>query len=326
MAVADLSAAKSNAPISVCPHDCPSACQVSVDLSPEGKIARLHGGRKNTYTDGVLCAKVARYAERVHHPDRLMTPLKRTGAKGDKSGFVPIGWDEALDQIAEAFIAAEARLGPESVWPYFYAGTMGLVQRESIQRLRLAKGYSRQGNTICTGFADAGWVAGVGAKVGVDSREMAESDLIVVWGCNAVHTQVQAMSWIAKARKERGAKLVVVDPYRNATALKADQHLMLRPGTDGALACAVMAVLFEEGLADDAYMARFTDNPAGLRAHVRSRGPDWAAPITGLSPEEIRSFARLYGRTQRSYIRVGYGFSRQRNGSAALHAVSCLPA
>ena len=203
---------------------------------------------------------------------------------------------------------------------------MGLAQRDGINRLRHVMRYSREDLTICSALSGAGWLAGVGALRGVDGREMAKSDLIVVWGGNPVSTQVNVMTHIAIARKERGAKLVVIDPYRTASAAVADLHLAPLPGTDGALACAVMHVLFKEGYADRAYMACFTDDPAALEAHLATRDPAWAATITGLEEREIVDFARLYGRSKRSYIRVGYGFSRSRNGAAQLFAVTCLPA
>ena len=310
---------------STCPHDCPSTCALEVELIDARTIGRVRGAKENSYTDGVICAKVARYAERVHHPDRLAEPLRRTGPKGS-GAFTPIGWDEALDEVAERFIAAAQRFGPETVWPYFYAGTMGLVQRDGIERLRHVMGYSRQKSTICTTLARSGWNAGAGACLGVDAREMAESDLIIVWGANAAVTQVNVMTHIAKARKARGAKLIVVDPYRNATAEVADQHICPRPGTDGALACAMMHVLFAEGYADRDYLARYTDVPDELEAHLKTRTPAWAARITGLNEDEISAFARTYGRTQRSYLRLGYGFARSRNGAANMHAVSCLAA
>ena len=310
---------------SVCPHDCPSACALDIERLAPDRIGAVRGAEANRYTAGVVCAKVARYAERVHHPGRLTRPLRRTGPKGSDQ-FVEIGWDEALARVAEAFLAAEAEHGGEAVWPYYYAGTMGLVQRDGINRLRHAKRYSRQLKTICSSLTDAGWRAGVGAKYGPDACEVAESDLIVVWGANPVHTQVNLMHHIAVARKARGAKLAVVDPYRTATAKTADIHLAPRPGTDGALACAVMHVLFRDGMADRGYMARYTDAPDRLEAHLAARTPDWAAGITGLAPAEIEEFARLYGATERSMIRCGYGFSRSRNGAAAFHAVTCLPA
>jgi anaerobic selenocysteine-containing dehydrogenase len=186
--------------------------------------------------------------------------------------------------------------------------------------------YSRQHSTICNALTDSGWLVGIGTKRGVDGREMAKADLIVIWGGNPVSTQVNVMTHIAKARKERGAKLVVVDPYRTGTAEMADMHLAPLPGTDGALACAVMHVLFKEDYADRAYLAGYTDDPEGLEAHLQSRDPAWAAGITGVSEDEIIAFARLYGQTKRAYLRIGYGFSRQRNGAVNLFAVTCLPA
>jgi anaerobic selenocysteine-containing dehydrogenase len=319
---------------SVCPHDCPSACALEIErIEPAPveagghRLGRVRGAAMQDYTEGVVCAKVARYAERQHHPERLAQPLRRVGEKGvGHDAFKPISWDEALDEVAEALTCAAQCHGSETVWPYFYAGTMGLVQRDGINRLRHAMRYSREDLTICNALSDAGWRAGVGAKRGVDGREIAKSDLIVVWGGNPVSTQVNIMTHIAAARRERGAKLIVVDPYRTATAARADLHLAPLPGTDGALACAVMHVLFKEGYADRAYMACYTDDPGGLEAHLKARTPAWAAEITGLAEDQIIGFARLYGRTERSYIRVGYGFSRSRNGSAQLFAVSCLPA
>ena len=312
---------------SVCPHDCPSTCALEVERIDARTIGRIHGARDNSYTAGVICAKVARYAERQHHPDRLARPMRRVGDKGvGRDAFAPIAWDDALDMIADAFARAAQRYGSETVWPYYYAGTMGHVQRDGIHRLRHAMRYSGQDPTICVRLADTGWAAGTGAKRGVDAREIPESDLVVVWGGNPVNTQVNVMHYIARARHERGAKLVVVDTYRTGTAEQADLFLPVRPGTDGALACAVMHVLFRDGYADRAYLAKHTDATDALEAHLRTRTPEWAAAITGLPAARIEEFARLYGATKRSFIRVGYGFSRSRNGSAQLHAVSCLPA
>ncbi len=309
---------------SACPHDCPSTCALEVEVLDGRRIGRIHGAKANSYTAGVICEKVGRYAERIHHPDRVTQPLLRTGPKG-AGQFRPIAWDEALDRIAERFLAATARFGSEAVWPYYYAGTMGLVMRDGINRLRHVLRYSRQKKTICTASAEAGWIAGTGRFVGPDPREMGKADLIVIWGGNPVATQVNVMTHISRARQERGAKLVVVDCYRSGTAAVADLFLCLRPGTDAALACAVMHCAFRDGHADRAYLGRYTDSPADLEAHLAARGPAWAAVITGLPVEEIEAFARLYNTTKRAYIRAGYGFTRSRNGSAAMHAVTCLP-
>ena len=310
-----------------CPHDCPSTCALEVEQLSATRIGKVRGNRGNPYTAGVICAKVARYAERVHHPDRLLQPLQRVGAKGgQRDSFREIAWEDALDLVAGAFLKAEQRYGSETVWPYFYAGTMGHVQRDGIERLRHVKRYSGQWSTICTTLAESGWLAGVGKKAGVDAREMAKSELVVVWGGNPVNTQVNVMTHIARAKKENGAKLVVVDPYRTGTAEQADLHLMVRPGTDGAVAAAAIHVLLREGLADRAYLERMTDWSPEVEAHFRATTPAWAEAVSGVPAAEIEAFARLYGATKKSYIRVGYGFARSRNGSTNLHAVSCLPA
>ena len=309
---------------SVCPHDCPSTCALEVEVHDGSRIGAVRGARDNSYTAGVICAKVARYAERIHNPDRLTHPLLRTGPKGSGQ-FRRISWDEALDRTADAFRATTEKHGAESVWPYYFAGTMGHVQRDGINRLRHVMKYSRQHNTICSTIQEMGWAAGVGRFGGPDPREIAKSDLIVVWGGNPVSTQVNVMTHITRARKERGAKLVVIDPYRSPTAAAADVHIAPRPGTDAALACAVMHVAFRDGHADRAYMAKYADDPARLEAHLATRTPEWAAAITGLTVAEIEAFAHLYNSTPRAFIRVGYGFARSRNGAVGLHAVTCLP-
>jgi anaerobic selenocysteine-containing dehydrogenase len=309
---------------SVCPHDCPSVCALDVEHLAGGRMGKVRGSGRNPYTAGVICAKVARYAERYHHPERLSQPLRRVGPKGS-GDFRPIGWDDALNEVAEGLARAAQRHGSEAVWPYFYAGTMGIVQRDGINRLRHALRHSRWHATICVTLSDIGWRAGHGQRWGVPAEEMVHSDLIVIWGTNPVNTQINVMTHVARARKARGARLVVVDPYRTGTAEQADVHLALRPSTDGALACAVMHVLFRDGHADRAFLDRFADDWRELEAHLATRTPEWAAAITGLTVEEIEGFARLYGATERSYLRLGFGFTRTRNGAANMHAASCLP-
>jgi anaerobic selenocysteine-containing dehydrogenase len=304
---------------SACPHDCPSTCALDVEIGADGRIGRVKGSADNSYTAGVICAKVARYAERLYHPERLMKPLVRKGAKGDGE-WGDISWEAALDAIAEAFVRAEQAHGSEAVWPYYYAGTMGLVQRDSIERLRHARRYSGFFDSICTNPAWTGFTMGAGTLRGPDPREMAKSDCVVIWGTNPVSTQVNVMTHAIRARKERGAKIVVVDIYDNPTMKQADLALKLRPGTDAALACAVMHVAFRDGYADRAYMETYADDPAGLEAHLATRGPAWAAEITGLAIEEIEAFAALVGQTKKSYFRLGYGFTRSRNGAVSMHA------
>jgi anaerobic selenocysteine-containing dehydrogenase len=310
---------------SACPHDCPSTCALEVELLDERTIGRVHGAKDNDYTAGVICAKVARYAEREHHAQRILYPLRRKGKKGSGE-FARISWDDALDLVAEKFIQAEQREGAESIWPYYYAGTMGLVMRDGINRLRHVKKYSGFHSTICVNPAYAGFAAGVGRIAGVDPREMAKSDLVVIWGTNAVNTQVNVMTHAVRARKERGAKIAVVDIYMNGTMEQADLPVLVKPGTDGALACAVMHCLFRDGKADWEYLDKYTDAPRELEAHLRSRTPAWASAITGTPVDIIEQFARLIGERKRVFFRLGYGFSRSRNGAANMHAASCIPA
>ena len=307
-----------------CPHDCPSTCALDVEIGVDGRIGRVRGAEDNSYTAGVICAKVARYAERLYHPDRLMHPLRRAGAKGGGS-WQRISWEDALDEIAEAFVKAEAAHGSESVWPYYYAGTMGWVQRDSIDRLRNAKRYSGFFDSICVNQAWTGFVMGTGSLRGPDPREMAKSDCVVIWGTNPVSTQVNVMTHAIRARKERGAKIVVVDIYDNPTMKQADMKVILRPGSDAALACAVMHVAFRDGYADRAYLEKYSDDPKGLEAHLTTRTPQWAAGITGLTVEEIEAFARLVGTTKKTFFRLGYGFTRSRNGAVSMHAALSVP-
>src|SRR3954470_3024598 len=310
---------------STCPHDCPSACALDVEVVDGSTIGRVRGSKLQTYTAGVVCAKVARYAERIHHAERLMHPLRRTGPKGSGQ-FARISWDEALDEIADRFDQAEREFNAQSVWPYYYAGTMGLVMRDGINRLAHVKKYSRFYGTICATVARIGFAIGTGKIAGVDPREMAVSDLVVIWGTNPVNTQVNVMTHASRARKERGAKIAAIDVYNNDTMKQADIKILLRPGTDGAFACGVMNVLFREGYADRAYMDRYTDCPDELEAHLSTRTPEWASNISGVPVQEIEAFARLVGQTKRSFFRLGYGFTRSRNGAAQMHAALCIPA
>jgi len=298
---------------SVCPHDCPSVCALDVEVIGGARIGRVHGAPDHPYTAGVVCAKVARYAERIHHPERLLKPLRRVGPKG-AGQFAEISWDEALERTADAFLKAEREHGAEAVWPHFYAGTMGLVMRDGIERLTHAKRYSRFFGTICIGVARPGYIVGAGTVMGISPNEMQKSDVIVIWGTNAVATQVNLMTHAMRARKERGAKIVAIDIYPTETMRQADLALQLRPGTDAALACAVMHVAF-----------RYADDPSGLERHLQTKTPQWASAITGLSVEQIEEFAALVGRHKRTFFRLGYGFTRQRNGAANMHAASCVP-
>src|SRR6186997_2636205 len=310
---------------SACPHDCPSTCALEVEVLDGRSIGRVRGAEDNLYTAGVICAKVARYAERIHHPDRLLHPLVRKGPKGSGQ-FSAVSWDDALDLVAERFLAAEAKHGSEAVWPYYYAGTMGLIMRDGINRLRHAKNYSGFHSTICVNASYTGFAAGTGRIGGPDPREMAQSDVVVIWGTNPVNTQINVMTHATRSRRERGAKIVAVDIYMNGTMEQADLPVLVKPGTDGALACAVMHCLFRDGKADWDYLNRYTDAPRELEAHLRARDPAWASAITGAPVETIEAFAGLIGERKRAYFRLGFGFSRSRNGAVNMHAASCIAA
>lgn len=310
-----------------CPHDCPSVCALQVEKQDDRHIAGVYASKEQTYTQGVLCAKVARYKDRVHHPDRLTTPMVRVGAKGvGIEAFRPIDWDTALDILSNKFKSVTEEFGAQAIWPYFYAGTMGLVQRDSIHRLTHVMGYSKQKSTICTALSDTGFRAATGSKRGTDSREMEHSKLIVIWGCNPVHTQINFMHHVTKAKLNNDAKLVVIDPYQTASAKKADMHLMLRPGTDAALALGVMHYLFKQDLVDWDYLRKYTDDVEGFVAHLEDKDVNWASDITGIPAQQIIEFAELYGHNPQSFLRLGHGFTRSRNGALNMHAAACLPA
>lgn len=247
----------------------------------------------------------------------------RIGNKGS-GDFKEITWENALDEVANNFLTITQKYGSEAIWPHYYAGTMGLVQRDGINRLRHNLKYSGQHSTICNTITDSGFKAGVGKFTGPDPREMAVADIILVWGGNPASTQVNVMKHIQKARKDRKAKLIVIDPYLNRTAKVADIHYAIKPGTDGALACSLIHIMFRDNYADRNYMQKYTDDPIGLEKHVKKFTPKWASNITGLSIMEIEELARIYGSTERVYTRLGYGFARQRNGASAMHSVVSL--
>jgi anaerobic selenocysteine-containing dehydrogenase len=308
---------------SVCPHDCPSACSLLVRVQGE-RLAEVTGDPAQPFTQGVICGKVRAYAERLHSPLRVLTPLRRAGAKGSGC-FARITWDEAVREIAARWRAIIAESGAEAILPFSYAGTMGQVQYYAGHPLFHALGASLLDRTICVSTAYAGWSATVGAVTGNDSEQMVGADLVVLWGINAAYSSVNVMTLVKQARA-RGARVVVVDPYRTPTAREADEHLMVRPGTDAALALAVMHVLIAEGRIDRAYVARATLGFDRLAAHVRAYAPSAVADIVGIPADRIAEFARAYGAGPRTFIRIGIGLSRHENGGMTCRTLACLPA
>jgi anaerobic selenocysteine-containing dehydrogenase len=308
---------------SVCPHDCPSQCALQVTVEG-GRITDVNGDRRHPFTRGVICGKVHAYAERVYAPSRVLRPLRRVGPKGE-GRFEPIGWAEAVDEIAHRWQRIIAQWGAEAILPFSYAGTLGLVGYWAGHPLFHALGASRLDRTICISTAYAGWRATLGAVTGSDAEQMVDSDLIVLWGINASHTHVNVMTLVKEARR-RGAFVVCVDPYRTPTARQADWHLMPRPGTDGALALGVMHVLIGEGRVDHDYIQRATLGFTALAHHVKAYDPERVAAITGLAAEHVVAFARRYGATRAAFIRVGIGLSRHDNGGMTCRTIACLPA
>ncbi len=309
--------------LSTCPHDCPSACSLSVSVE-DGRIVDVVGDPAHPFTQGVICGKVHDYAERVYSPMRVLYPMRRVGEKG-AGEFERISWDDAIEEIAHRFTRVLAQWGPEAILPFSYAGTLGRIQYYAGHPLFHALGASQLDRTICVSTAYAGWRATVGIVGGNDAEQMVDAELVILWGINAAYTHINVMTLVKQA-KARGAHVVCIDPYRTRTAKQADQHLMVRSGTDGALALGLMHVLADEDLLDDAYIARATTGFEALREHVRAYPPARVSEITRLSVDEVVGLARRYGRTKAAFIRVGIGLSRHENGGMTCRAIACLPA
>ncbi|RYF21811.1 MAG: molybdopterin oxidoreductase family protein, partial [Comamonadaceae bacterium] len=306
-----------------CPHDCPDTCALLTTVE-HGVAVRVQGNPAHEHTNGVLCAKVSRYAERTNHPDRILTPLKRTGPKGSGQ-FAPVSWDEALADIAARLGEIAAR-APQAVLPYSYAGTMGLVQGESMDRRFFHRmGASFLGRTICSTAGGEGLMYTVGAKVGMKVEHFAESKLILIWGSNSIGSNLHFWRYAQQA-KRNGAKLVCIDPRKTETADKCQEHLQILPGTDAALALALMHELIAHDWLDHDYIAQHTLGWEGLRERALTFTPERAAAICGIPAEQIRQLARDYGTTPQAAIRLNYGMQRTHGGGNATRAIVCLPA
>lgn len=307
-----------------CPHDCPDTCSMVYEIE-NGKLVGVKGNPDHPMTRGALCVKLKDYEKRHYHPDRLLYPMRRTGPKGSKQ-FERITWDEALDEITRRWKAIIAEHGPQAIMPNSYLGNQGLVHG-------LNGGdafFNRLGATVCERtFCGEGsctaWLLTVGPTAGVDPESFIHSKYIVIWACNSVSTNVHHWHIVKEAQK-KGAKVVVVDAYASRTAKEADWHIAPKPGTDGALAMAMMQVIIEEGLVDRDYVDRYTLGFAELAERASTRTPEWAEKITGIPAEDIRRFAREYATTPPAAIRLGVALERSYGGSQAIRAVTCLPA
>jgi anaerobic selenocysteine-containing dehydrogenase len=306
-----------------CPHDCPDTCALDVHVR-DGVAIKVSGSAEHAPTAGVLCTKVARYTERTYHPDRLLHPMRRIGKKGE-GRFERISWEAALAAVATRLKAVAAQ-NPERILPYSYAGTMGLVQGESLSMRFFHKlGASLLDRTICSSAGSAGHELTLGSRIGIDVELADEAKLIIFWGSNAITSSVHFWARAQQA-KRRGATLVAIDPYRSLTAEKCHTHIALLPGTDSALALGLMHVLIRDGLIDRDYVQRHTLGFEGLRERVAAYDPVRVASICGITAVEIESLAHLYGTTRPALIRANYGMQRARGGGMAMRNVACLPA
>ena len=305
-----------------CPHDCPDTCAMQVTVQG-GRVLRVQGDAAHPTTHGALCTKVSRYAERSYHPERVLQPLKRIGSKG-AGQFEPVGWDQALDDIAARLKAIAAR-DPQAVLPYSYAGTMGLVQGESLSARFFHKlGASRLDRTICASAGGEALVATYGAKVGMHVEHFAESRLILIWGSNSIASNLHFWTF-AQAAKRAGAQLVCIDPRRTETADKCHEHLALLPGSDGALALGLMHELIRNDWLDHDYLGRHVHGWPALRERALQWPAERAAAVCGLDAGQVVSLARDYGRTRPAAIRLNYGMQRARGGGNAVRLIALLP-
>ena len=308
-----------------CPHDCPDTCATLTTVE-DGRAISIAGDPNHPFTQGFLCAKVNRYVERTYHAERLKTPLRRSGHKGGGQ-FVPISWDDALDEIATRLTAvAQSSDGPQAILPYSYAGTMGLVQGSSIDhRFFHLLGASKLDRTICSEAGRQGMIMTLGANLGADAEGIPESDLILLWGTNTLTSNPHLWPFVLEAKK-RGTPVICIDPLRTRTAAQSDEWLAIRPGTDGALALGIMHVVFCLGLEDQDYIDRYTIGGAALRARASEYPPERVAAITGLGEGVIRGLGERFGKAKAAFIRVNYGLQRHAGGGMAVRTIACLPA
>ncbi|MBW0094225.1 molybdopterin-dependent oxidoreductase, partial [Pseudonocardia sp. KRD-188] len=306
-----------------CPHDCPDTCAMLVTVA-DGKAVRVQGDPEHPFTRGGLCVKVNNYLDRVYDPGRVLFPLRRTGPKGS-GRFERITWKEAIREIVTKFRAAADEFGPESIMPVSYLGTQGILNGLNVGDPFFAKlGATVSERTYCDAGSCTAYAMTIGDTAGVDPESLVHSKFILVWACNIMSTNLHLWPYIAEARK-RGAKVVVVDPVRTRTAAAADQHIALRPGTDGALALAMANVIISEGLTDADYVENFTVGYPEFADRVEQYTPEWAETETGVPAETIRTLAREYAGAQPSVIRIGVAVERHAGGGQAVRALSCLP-
>jgi molybdopterin guanine dinucleotide-containing S/N-oxide reductase-like protein len=314
-----------------CPHDCPDACGVLITVE-DGRATKVQGDPAHPVTRGFLCAKVAKYLDRVYSPDRVLYPMKRVGPKGPcaagapaREAFQRISWDQALDEITQKFRQIAATHGPEAILPYSYGGTLGALNGGSMDRRFFHRlGASQLERTICSDAGEVGMKSVIGGQYGTEPEQFTHSRYIIAWASNIHGTNVHLWPFIEEARR-KGAKLVVIDPYRTRTAKLADWYLPINPGTDAALALGMMHVIINENLFDADYVSRYTIGFEELKARAAEYPPEKVAHFTGIAAADIRKLAREYATVRPSVIRVNYGIQRSDGGGMAMRAVTMLP-
>jgi anaerobic selenocysteine-containing dehydrogenase len=310
----------------VCGHDCPDMCSLLAHIE-DGKVKRISGDPDQPFTAGFACTKVNRDAELVHSPDRIATPLRRVGAKGDRD-FKPISWNDALDEITTRWKTIIAEDGPLALLGYAYSAHQGQLNRGLLNGLFHALGTSRlQAGTVCDTCCETAWDMTVGPVGGTDPESVVDSDLIIAWGCDLMAVNVHFWAKVEHIRKRTKIPLIVIDPRRSKTAERADWHVPIRIGTDAALALGVMHILVRDGLCDRSYLESFTVGFGRLERDVLPRfTPAYVAEVSGLTVDDVERLSAIYGQARTSFIRLGEGMTRLANGGQALRAVCTLPA
>jgi anaerobic selenocysteine-containing dehydrogenase len=318
----------------VCSHDCPDSCGVLVTIDETGLATKLRGDPNHPVTRGFLCGKVAKYLDRVYSPDRLLYPMRRRAGipktslphGRESEAFERISWDEALSTIATRLAAIAREHGPESILPYSYAGTIGILNYGSMDRRFFHRlGASQLDRTICSETGGQALISVYGRKLGTDTEAFSQAKLIIAWAANIHGNNIHLWPFVEEARRN-GAKLVVIDPYATRTARGADWHIPINPGTDSALALGMMHIIVRDGLHDQDYVTRWTCGFDQLRERIAEYPPDYVSSLTGIAVADIERLAHDYATTTPAVIRVNYGVQRSDNGGAATRAIAMLPA
>src|SRR5215470_7162077 len=301
--------------IGACPHDCPDTCSMLITVE-DGRAIDVRGNPEHPFTRGGLCVKVNNYTDRVYSPERVLYPLKRSGPKGSGQ-FMRLSWEEALNEIKMRWRAIIDTYGPTAILPYSYLGTGGILNGLNVGDPFFNKlGATISERTYCDSGSCTAYSMTIGATAGVDPESIVHSRYIVIWACNMISTNLHLWPIVAEAQR-RGAKVVVIDPVRHRTARHADWYLPIRPGTDGALALAMMNVIIGEGLTDEAYVRDYAVGYDELAERVKQYTPEWASEQTGIPADDIRTLAREYATSQPSMIRIGVAIERHAGGGAA---------